>query len=444
MTLALPLSIGSMLSLSHRMLSERMRGLVFSFVLLLAALLASPVAQAGTTDSFTFKAQGHEGSRDREVKVYVPSGLSGKLPMVMALHGCRQTHDDVLRDWGLKAAADRHGFILVTPLITSYSGLRNKNCWGFWLDGERHRGRGENEDLVRIAMEVETRHAVDEKRRYITGLSSGGAMAVVEAVTHNDYWAASAAAAGLPYGEDAVSVSFTGCPGSATFHTLSRVVSDMRSERANPYPIPLMVLNNNADCTVLKAASALVRDAHLQVFGSSGHDTPATARAKASPCTPVFVQAHGCQHTVYTIDGSGGARSVVETVFYDGPIPTSFADDTDHGHYWVGGQHGREGPWAVQAGPSYPDIIWSFFSRHPRTGTGTGPTGHVACVQVKASPVLHLAEGRAVPGGWFGWRAQASGDRIDIGSSFTSWTSVALTKPQGGPGWFTTKPPGCL
>ena len=72
----------------------------------LLALLCAPVL-AGSTHSFTFQAQAYPGSRDRQYKVYVPDGLSGAASMVMALHGCQQTHDDVLRDWGMTAAADR-------------------------------------------------------------------------------------------------------------------------------------------------------------------------------------------------------------------------------------------------------------------------------------------------------------------------------------------------
>jgi poly(hydroxyalkanoate) depolymerase family esterase len=173
-------------------------------------LFACAAVAAGTTQSFTFGAKPYSGSRDRNYKVYVPDGLSGPAPLVMALHGCQQTHDDVLRDWGLTAAADRYRFVLVTPFITSYDGLRNTNCWGFWLDPHRHQGRGEPEDLHQIAREVEGRLSIDPARRYIAGLSSGGAMSVVASVTHNEYWAAAASAAGLPYGEDAAAVSLSG------------------------------------------------------------------------------------------------------------------------------------------------------------------------------------------------------------------------------------------
>lgn len=368
-------------------------------ILLLALLLCLPLgvsAGAGTTSAFTFHARNHPGSRDRQVKVYVPDGLTKPAPMVMALHGCEQTHDDVLNDWGLVAAADRYGFILVAPYITSYDGLRNRNCWGFWLDQHRHQGRGEPEDLHQIAREVEARFRIDGARRYITGLSSGAAMSVVSAVAYNEYWAAAASASGLPYGEDASAVSFL-CPGSATFHPVARVADAMRAEINHPFRIPLMVLQNEHDCTVLPEAANNLRDAHLKVFSAPGHDTRGTARGTQSGCVPVNGSNDlGCQHVVYTADGRSSSRSVVETVFYRGPRGTPSGSDSDHGHYWIGGASGRNGKWSVQRGPSYPDIIWDFFSRHPREGA---PNGLPRIVLNGANPlVITVAQSFTDPG----------------------------------------------
>lgn len=340
--------------------------LILSVVLMITI---QPVT-AGQTHSYTLPQQGYNQSRARNYKVYVPDSLTTPAPMVMALHGCKQTNNDVLNDWGLSAAADRYGFILVAPFITSYDGLRNENCWGFWFDHHRHEGAGEAEDLHQIAQAVEANFSVDTNRRFITGLSSGGAMATVAAVAHNEYWAAAAPASGLPYGEDAASVSLSGqCPGSATFHSVPRVVSDMQSELDDPYPIPLMVLQNENDCTVLITAADNTRDAHLKVFGDPAFDTPTEAEASSTACTPYYQNNYSCQHTRYTRDGTLGSRSVVETVYLDGPLATPNMQDTNHGHYWVGGEHGNNGKWSLRVGPSYPDIIWDFFSRNSRDGT---------------------------------------------------------------------------
>lgn len=360
-----------------------------AFIVLLAGACLS--VEAGTTHSFTYAAGSYPGSRDRRYTVYVPDGLAAPAPMVMALHGCQQTNDDVVNDWGLTAAADRYGFLLVAPFITSYDGLRNPNCWGFWLDQHRHEGRGEVEDLHQIARQVESRFTVDPARRYITGLSSGGAMTVVAAIAHNEYWAAAASAAGLPYGEDAASVSFLQqCPGMATFHTVARVANDMRTELNGPYRIPLLVLQNNRDCVVVQPAGTNLRDAHLQVFGDPAHNTPEEARAGQHTCTPAFQNDYGCLQTVYT--GDGGTRSLVETVFYEGPAATSNPSDMNLGHYWIGGEEGNEGRYAMRVGPNYPDIIWDFFGRHPRNGAP--PADHPMITLIGANP-LQLTIGQA-------------------------------------------------
>jgi len=354
-----------------------------ALTIFVALMLPSLPASAGQTDSYTLPQQAYSQSRARDYKVYVPDNIQSPAPMVMALHGCKQTNNDVLNDWGLKAAADQYGFILVAPYITSYDGLRNQNCWGFWFEHHRHQGAGEVEDLHQIALAVEnnTNYDVDVQRRYITGLSSGGAMAVVTAVAHNEYWAAAAPAAGIPYGEDAASVSLSGqCPGSATFHSVSRVVSDIGSEVDDAYPIPLMVLHNENDCTVIKTSADRIRDSHLKAFGDSAFDTPAETEAQSAACSPSYQNNYGCTRTRYTQDGTSGARSLVETVYFDGPLSTPNSQDTNTGHYWAGGEQGSNGKWAVRVGPSYPDIIWSFFEAHPRNG-----------LPPKEFPVIELA-----------------------------------------------------
>ncbi|GAB3393963.1 extracellular catalytic domain type 1 short-chain-length polyhydroxyalkanoate depolymerase [Azotobacter armeniacus] len=333
-------------------------------------MLPSLAAWAGTTESHSLPAADYPGSRERQYKVYLPDVLPQPAPLVMALHGCRMDHDDVLRDWGLTAAADRYGFILVAPFVTSYSEPRNPNCWGFWIDGQRHEGRGEAEDLLRIAQAVEARHGIDPARRYIAGLSSGAAMSVVAATTHNEYWAAAASVAGLPYGEEARAVSSASCPlSSASLHSVDRVVADIRAELDEPYPIPLLVVQNDHDCTVVQSAGRRLRDAHLRVFGKAPFDTPATTLAAQGHCIPVFGDDdYDCRHEVFSADGNSASRSLVETLFYLGPLETPAADDTDRGHYWIGGEHGRDGNYALRRGPSHPDILWKFFARHPRDG----------------------------------------------------------------------------
>lgn len=484
---------------------------------IIALLLAIPVlASAGTQYQFQLPQQSYSFSYARNYTVYKPAGYSGAMPMVMTLHGCQQTENDVLNDWGMKDAADRHGFILVTPFITNYNGLRNENCWGFWFSEHIHEGSGEVEDLHQIARQVEQDFDIDPNRRYISGLSSGGAMTVAAAVAHNEYWAAAASASGLPYGETASSVSFSSCPGSATFRSINLVAQDMQAELNDDYAIPMMALQNIKDCTVVTQAALNIRDSWLQVFAEPGSQTPAAALVSSSACSPFYQNNYSCDHRIYTADGQTG-RSVVETIIYDGPRVTANPNDTDRGHYWIGGAAGNEGKWAVRTGPIYPDILWDFFQRHPREESIGGPVitllgdspmevelndsftdpGATAtdpeegplpvtvqctvdtgtpgtygclyqainsqgisaeknrvvsvvdpeailetCLVANESPVGHINQGRAIAGGNFGLRALATGDQIDIGYAYDSWSTVTLT--EGLPGeWFSTAPVVC-
>lgn len=356
-------------------------------------MLSSLATWAGTLESYSLPAGNYPGSHERQYKIYVPDVQAEPAPLVMALHGCRMSHDDVLRDWGLTAAADRYGFILVAPFVTGYDEPRLPNCWGFWIDGQRHAGHGEVEDLLRVAQAVEARHPVDPARRYLAGLSSGAAMAVAAAVAHNEYWAAAASVAGLPYGESAQAVSFAACPlSSASFHSVDQVAADMRAELDDPYPIPLLVVQNDNDCTVVQSAGRHLRDAHLKVFGSAPFNSPASTLAAQGHCIPLFGDDdYGCRHERFTADGNSASRSLVETLFYRGPLETPAADDQDRGHYWIGGEHGRDGPYALRRGPSQPDILWDFFARHPRSGT---PTDDRPRVTLEGANPLHLALGQ--------------------------------------------------
>ena len=343
-----------------------------------------------------------------------------------------------------------------------------------------------------------------------------GPPTVVAATAHNEYWAAAASAAGLPYGEDAASVSLSSqCPGNATFHATTRVAADMRAELNNPYPIPMLVLQNDKDCVVVQPAGINIRDAHLRVFGDSAHNTPLAAQIGQHACAPAFQDDFGCKQTVY--GGDGGARSLVETVFYNGPQATPNPGDKNVGHYWIGGEHGNNGRFSIRQGPSYPDIIWDFFVRHPKsalpadhpviTMNGSNPLqlavgqpfvdpgasasdpqdgnlpvtvncssvdtsragtyscsysatdgdGHAttatrivivasstpaSCAKVDASPLGHINAGRAVRGGPFNLRALATGNGVDVGFGWDSWSRVTLH--EGAPGmWFPGPPAGC-
>jgi poly(hydroxyalkanoate) depolymerase family esterase len=342
-----------------------------------AVLFVAADAFAGTTYSYTMSAKSYSGSRNRQYKVYVPTNVQNPAPMVMVLHGCLQTHNDVLSQWGMTAKADAEGFILVAPYITSYDGMRNQDCWGFWFAQHTKEGQGEPEDLHQIGLEVESNYSIDANKRYITGLSSGGAMTAIAAVTHNEYWTAAAPAAGLAYGESSSSVALSGM--KPTFQAISTTASNIKREMNDDYKIPLMVMQNNNDQVVQQPAGRNIRDAHLQAHGASGFQTINATKASETACAAYWSSNYNCKHTKYTVDGTPTGATLVETIFFDGP------DNGQKGHYWIGGTNGN---YAAASGPKYPDITWEFFNRHSRGGVTSSPIGVPQITLAGSNPQL--------------------------------------------------------
>ena len=319
---------------------------------LLAALCVvatPPVAQAGELVNATFAAKSYPGSRERRYRVFVPSSYDARapVPMVMVLHGCQQTEQDMIAQTGFATLAERDGFIVVYPFITSYDGMRSPNCWGFWFGNHIHEGAGEVEDLYQIAREVEARFAIDSQRRYVTGLSSGGAMAIALAVAQNEYFAAAGAAAGLPYGENSWSVSFS-CLVPGFFKSVSADVAAMRNEQqagADQRVIPLMTIQSSNDCTVNAEAADRIRDTWLERYAVARAPVDTDdCSAEGVPCTR---QRYGSTE-----------RSIVETVLYEGETGGVSGTGT---HYWVGDE---AGPFANPKGPSASALFWDFFEQH--------------------------------------------------------------------------------
>ncbi len=131
--------------------------------------LLSGAASAGELRQKLFTAKTYSGSRDRHYQIFVPSTYTGQdvVPLVMVLHGCRQTEANMINETRFKDLAERDNFIVVYPFITSYDGMRDTNCWGFFLDQHIHKGAGEVEDLHQIALEIEAELKIDPDRRYV-------------------------------------------------------------------------------------------------------------------------------------------------------------------------------------------------------------------------------------------------------------------------------------
>jgi len=296
----------------------------------------SHVAARGTAvDHELFKESGRV-SRHRQYRVYLPGGYSPnkQYPLLVVLHGCRQDHLAIQRITGFDAIADRVGAIVVYPFVTTYSGLRTQNCWGWWLSRQRQRGRGEVADLRQIAEDVSQNYAVDINRRHICGLSSGGAMAVACLAAYSDFWTSGASVAGVPFGESANSVRVNPHV-PVRRKTVNSLVRMLSRELVAPAP-PLLVVQSKADKMVGPRLGANLRDSWIKVSGCG--ETP---------------------DKLYQQDSRGVMWRFEQYarlgVLHVGHL---LIEGLDHG--WPGGVAGQ---FSIPDAPNVSELIWAFFEQ---------------------------------------------------------------------------------
>ncbi len=289
-----------------------------------------------------FLARSYHGSRNRSYMLRLPQGHSDgePRPLVVVLHGCRQDNRDIRQISGFDALADRHRFILLYPFVTSYAGLRHRNCWGWWFEREIHAGAGEVEDLWQLVREVKAEHAVDRHRIHVAGLSSGAGMAVALMVARARKIASGAAVAGVPYAETARAVA-GGRAAHARYRPVADIAAAMQAEMgARKRLVPLFIGHSRNDLVVNIQAARNLRDSWAHCFQI---DTRKRVASERGTTRGVY-----WEHTRYRdLD----RRSLIETLFLDGP-----------GHGWYGGLPGRF------SYPEAPDVarwIWRFFHEHP-------------------------------------------------------------------------------
>ncbi len=285
---------------------------------------------------YTFNKKRYTGSQTRQYRVHLPPayGLGNKLPVVMVLHGCDQNHEDVQQVSDFDRLADKHGFIVVYPFVTSYDTPRMDNCWAFWSKHHNRSGAGEVEDLWRILSAVRSRFKADADRLHVAGLSSGASMAIALLVTRCDKIASGAEIAGLPYTESAMFLGHANPLYKPTRHVVAAMEAEMGNKKRQ---VPLMIVHAKRDRFISVKAATKVRESWAESFAI---DTSEPSWSKSGSTNGT-----AWEHHRYT-DGTDGNA-----------IETLLLDHNEHG--WYGGQEGKYG---FTDTLDVSEMIWSFFA----------------------------------------------------------------------------------
>lgn len=218
----------------------------------LAKLAATRAAPARSGDRLGDIADFGSDPGNLRARCHVPDALPAGAPLVVVLHGCAQDAAGYDIGSGWSTLADRNGFALLYP---EQRQANNANrCFNWFAAGDIARDAGEAGSIRQMVASMIAAHAIDPGRVYVTGLSAGGAMALVMLATYPEVFAGGAIIAGLPYGTahsvgDALQrMRGSGLPSAPALADLVRAAAP-----APPHWPTLSVWHGTADTTVAPA-----------------------------------------------------------------------------------------------------------------------------------------------------------------------------------------------
>jgi poly(hydroxyalkanoate) depolymerase family esterase len=277
----------------------------------------------------------HAGTRS--YKLYVPSGQRDHASaLIVMLHGCTQDPDDFAVGTRMNELAETHKCLVLYPAQAQTA--NGSKCWNWFKSTDQNRGRGEPAIIAGMTREIAAAYHVDSQRICIAGLSAGGAMAVVMAMSYPDLYAAVGVHSGLPYAiARDVPTAFAAMKAGRKGAQASTPEHDSRV-------VPAIVFHGDRDHTVHPRNGEQVTTQWVQTATAGTLEPP-----KVSVQRGQVPSGRAYTRSIYA-DESG--QSLAEYWLIHGA-----------GHAWSGGSN--SGTYTDPKGPDASSEMLRFFFEHP-------------------------------------------------------------------------------
>ena len=262
---------------------------------------------------------------------YTPIGITGKVPLVVAMHGCTENAPTFAAQSGWDKLADNHKFYVIYPEQNSAN--NSSTCFNWFQPGDQNRDQGEAYSIKQMIDYMKTHYSIDTTQIFATGLSAGACMTSVMLACYPDVFSAGAIMAGAAF--KAANNSTNAVYAMDGLVTYSPIVwgDSVRAEFPSyigPYP-RVAVYQGSADYVVSPANETEIMKQWTNVHGA---DQTADA---------VINSFNGNSLVTKNIYNDNNGNEVVETYTISG-MPHGIALDTGSCYQ----QGGQTGTYAIQ------------------------------------------------------------------------------------------------
>lgn len=293
------------------------------------------------------------GARTLAYGLYLPAGheQTAGLPLVVMLHGCKQSMDTFAEGTRMNLLADRHGFAVVYP---EQSGLAHPHqCW-HWYDARDEAGGGEADAVVSLVDTLVEDYGFDGSRVYAAGLSAGAGLAALLAVRAPERFAAVALHSGPAFGEARSGVTALDVMRRGLHHDPVELLERQLGDAPHP-GMPAIVVQGEQDAVVAPVNAEQLTVQFLRLNGL------ADAQGVRPNVTPRETALDGHVVQDYTRRG----KSVVR-----------LCRVANLDHAWSGGDDAV--PFHSATGPDASAMIWDFFEGRRRDAANDAFVGELA------------------------------------------------------------------
>lgn len=272
--------------------------------------------------------------------LYVPpTTKSGPMPLVVMLHGCKQTIDEFATGTRMNLVADANGFAVVYPEQSKHAHAHR--CW-HWYDDRDTAGLGEARAVVSLVDALISHHGIDPERVYLAGLSAGAGLASLLALHYPDRFAAVALHSAPAIGEAHSGMTAMDVMRRGARHDPIALVDAMVD--TSTYPgMPAIIVHGDADHVVAPKNAEQLSLAFLRLNG--------------------FVDRAGDWITGSVHESREGAAQVHDYLMGNRRV-VRLCRVSELSHAWSGGDEAV--PFHSQHGPDASSMIWAFLREQRR------------------------------------------------------------------------------